>query len=394
MTGNLLAQTVSGMNDVGLSSINATQVSILESFGTQSDLIVQSRAGTGKSTSIGLIVSEFCGRMGTSLICVPNSKLVTQTVSLLAKMLLPSRCCVEAFHGNIATSIAPYYHGVIVGEPSDLATFNLHTSRLPVKLLVFDEADQLFGDEAISTSKGILSRFLNPSVKTLFLSATFPPNIISRIEEALVIADSSRHEPPCQVKLCVSTSTNTSKNPVVSHVRKYYAIIPDSSDPENLVSQIIKRERKTLSTRVIVFGGKAVSRHLSQNLEADGLKAVIITSSENIPDCDIFLDPRRYLSRGVNIDRLGLGISISVPETKEEILHQWGRIGRDSKSGKFVMVIEQSEIPQLEYLSFQLGVEFEEYKIFSTGSLHPFEVFSSTRDRLSFTQDLVSSSVR
>ena len=139
-----------------------------------------------------------------------------------------------------------------------------------------------------------------------------------------------------------------------------------------------------------MFGGSislvnSVYRHLTQK----GI-SVIQLKSGHLPTglVDVILDPRGYLSRGVNIPGLTLGISLTVPESKETLIHQWGRIARQGqKNGEFHMIIPQDDLEQLEYMSFQLGVQFEERR---ASPLHPFQIELDSEKRFSEIQKLVS----
>ena len=84
-----------------------------------------------------------------------------------------------------------------------------------------------------------------------------------------------------------------------------------------------------------------------------------------------------------------MGISLSVPEDKETLLHQWGRVAREGQKGKFFMLIPEKDAEQLEYISFQLGVKFA---VGESPSLHPFEVDQSTADRLAAVHALLRNS--
>jgi superfamily II DNA/RNA helicase len=102
----------------------------------------------------------------------------------------------------------------------------------------------------------------------------------------------------------------------------------------------------------------------------------------------VIVDVSGTLDRGVNIPNLNIGISIGIPESKETILHQWGRVGRNRDGAKFYMVLQsQEELEQLEYLQFQLGVEFEEFQLNTLG--HPFQRCPTVEGRLEHIHSLI-----
>ena len=392
--------TRAGLDNLGFEAIREVQGLALASHRDNLDVLVQSRAGTGKSTGAGLIISEE-GRPGQiSLLCFPTQNLVDQAYPVLGQMLSFGFARVEKLDdvgcilpiGNIAPPRRN--HRAVLGTPTQLGTLRGLPQSLFVSAIVFDEADELFDDDHITASTAVLTRFLTPTTKTMFYSATFPPFIVSRIEAALLAADGTRDEPPFHLKLCVSTSADRELNPVLPHIQYMYTVLPDMSQTTHAVLDIIEASRKDGLRRGIVFGGtQAFAKEVERTLSRLHLTSHLVSSATSpIGDCDVILDPRGYLSRGLNIPNLDFGISIGVPQDKETLLHQWGRVAREGQTnGRFCMVVDAADAEQLNYLSFQLGVEFHEHHVtFTADPRHPFEIHQSTEDRMIAVAQLVS----
>ena len=380
--------TLTGMDKLGISSLSDVQRALLDEYDLHRDILVQSRAGTGKSTGIGILINEKYRVPGVSIILVPSSVLSAQ-LEIDLKLLLSNTLCVvqrltDPSDGDEKITILNREHLVLIAEAQVLASC-LHRARfVSVSNLIFDEADELFDSDLIESSREIIGSCLREDTHTVFFSATFPPFIVSRIEESIAAVDETRDEPPHHIKLCVSTSTDSALNAVVPHVKQNYIIAPDTRLPPvlcNLIHSLLSEGYR----RGVVFGG---SIELMESI-AKSLNPV--TSSILRRKCllkpidgTIILDPKSFLSRGVNIPGLDFGICIGIPLDKETVIHQWGRIAREGHEGQFYHIVKSEDIDQLNFLSFQLGVEFREYIPASSkeDARHPFEIHSSTDDRL------------
>ncbi len=379
------------LREVGFERISTTQQSILEALRLSDDVICQARGATGKTSTIGLIVSERLLGEGIYFVVVPNQILKDELLSFLRRFLffdsIQVRDIVETPNLCDLTS-------VVVGLPSE---FHLAKSfmgtRFP-RLIIMDEADELFDDPHLMNS--FLDRHISPWTKTLALSATFPPYILSRIEDALMSADESRTEEPVRIHHCVSTSTRASENPVRETVGYYYSVIPIYQSLTEVVLSILSshKHERALITNCSLTEASALVTVLSHHT------TVLLVDSSN-PDlttlsAKVLIDPNGILSRGVNIPGLDLGISLFIHESKETILHQWARIGRKDcavSNPKFFMVLSSTdELDQLRFLEFQLGVSFQEYSnSLPFAPSHPFHVHSSTADRLVAVAHLLAS---
>lgn len=363
---------------------------------THQDLFVQSRAGTGKSTSIGILLNEEKATHGISVICLPTPALCVEMERHLRRLLSPALYLIRVLTGEIERStilsgLSIYNHIILITEPRHAGVHLALLRRYRAKFLFFDEADELFDGESVADCQGILSACLRSDTKTMFISATFPPYIVSRIEESLLLADPNRCDSPYHIRLCSSVTTNAETNAVVPHIRKFFTPVP-SSDSKRVLSGLLRDILGKNKGRVLVFGGtRKTLLDLEGFLSKQGIRVCIIKNSlDDFNNADVIMDPKALLSRGLNIPRLAVGISLGLPESKETLLHQWGRIARTPQTeGEFFHVVDPDEVEQLNYLSFQLGISFEEYKPLNDRR-HPFEIHTSTEDRFNQVLDLMS----
>jgi len=388
----LRPSTIQAFRKSGYVSINDAQLSILTALIDSTDVVFQGRGATGKTSTIGVLLSERYLGEGVYFSVVPSLVLKNELLLSLGRFLSLAGVEVldvaEARHFSSRTV-------VLVGLPKEfLMAKGIMGTRNP-KLIVMDEADELF--EYPSDISMLLKQYLCPSTKTLFLSATFPPYIMTRIEEALVMADETRTDEPTRIHHCVSTSTCASKNPVRLNVDYFYTVLCAGETVPDRVYTILTnhKHRKALVMNCTANEGEAILCSLSPS-EAYLVKSEVSDISSINQTC--LVDPKGLLSRGVNINGLDLGISVGIHESKETILHQWARVGRKPDSSirpKFFMILSDvSEIDQLRFLEFQLGVRFQEYNprdIHHIAPTHPFHVHKGTEERLRAVAALIAS---
>ena len=387
MVESLSPHTQAWLSCHGNSVVSGLQAVVLAEWKQHQDILVQSRAGTGKSTSIGMLLNEESVTQGISVICLPTAALCIEMKNVLTELLSSPlflvRVMADGIQGTtILSGLTPYRHVILITEPRHIRVHLALLRGCRIFSLFFDEADALFDGNHLVDCQGILAACLRSDTKTMFLSATFPPYIVTRIEESLAFADPDRCESPYHIRLCSSITTNSETNAVVPHIRKLFTVIP-ALDSKGIISRLIAEIFARSACRILVFGG---SRKLVSDIHGSLSKrnipvCIIKDSLDDYSHADVIMDPKGVLSRGLNIPKLSVGISIGLPESKETLLHQWGRIARAPLTqGEFFHFVTPDEVEQLNYLSFQLGITFEVYKP-AVDKRHPFEIHTSTADR-------------
>lgn len=390
----LRPETILGLRLAGVRMLRDVQSSSIRSSVHAKDLLIQGRAGTGKSTTIGLLVSEEAQRGEVSIVCVANETLGNEMLNILRRMFQCSctsiECCGRSNQGAANTPAGKAFHRVFVGTPCQLMIMDELSISSLVSHIFFDEADELFNGSLLPLSAGVLSRFMAQETRTRFFSATFPPFIVSRIEESLLAADPSRSDRPYHLKLCSSTCVERDLNPVVPHVEYFYQSFGSQEESVRAVVETIRSTVRPSEKCIVFYIPSRIVKTLCEHIAMAGLSVAVIETHgtpESYLSADVILDPHALLSRGVNIPSLVLGFSLSVPEDKETLLHQWGRIAREGQRGAFHMMVHKEDLDQLQYLSFQLGVDFQG---FFPANRHLFEVHAGTDQRMEDVRKLVS----
>ena len=390
----LRPETIMGLRLAGVSMLRDVQSSSIRISAQATDLLIQGRAGTGKSTTIGLLVSEEAQQGKVSIVCVANETLRNEMLINLRRMFQCSsisfESCERSNRGAASTPAGKAFHRVFVGTPGQLMIMDELSISSLVLHFFFDEADELFNGSLFLLSTAVLSRFMSQETRTRFFSATFPPFIVSRIEEALLAADPSRSCRPHHLKLCSSTCVERDLNPVVPHLEYFYQSFGSQEESVRGVVETILTSVRPGEKSIVFDIPSRIIKTLNEHITEAGHSVAVVKSHgtpESYLSADVILDPHALLSRGVNIPSLVLGFSLSIPQDKETLLHQWGRIGREGLRGAFHMMVHKEDLDQLQYLSFQLGVDFHE---FFPPNRHPFEVQSSTEERMQAVRKLAS----
>ena len=375
LTGPAMTQC---LKNAGYLSLRPNQCEILESLVSQHDVLVQSRAGTGKSAVIGFAVAQNCAPNMVTLVIVPRLNLVAQLMSDLSRTLAHE--FIDVVHvDSIGLAEFPIVSGhlVLVGIPAHLSMVSIPKS-VRVSFVCFDEADELFGDNLVDVTTLCVNKFITPLTKTLLLSATFPPYIVNRIEDSLVCVDPTR-DFPHMIFHCVSNKIDISSNPVLSHIKYWNCLYS-----EDAIRSIL---REYINERCIIFGG---NKHLADQLTSWGFTTCLIRDAHTVISntSQVIIDPHSNCSRGLNLNNLTVGISLSVPTSKETFLHQIGRISRKNTVGNFFLLIPETDISELDFLKFQLLIDFVPY--IEKHNCHPFEIHTSTEKRWAEVQRLIA----
>ncbi len=182
--------------DIGLTQANEMQEETFSTIKSGADAVIQSQAGTGKTTTIAINViqrmEKAIGESTRTLILVENKEKVVELVALFEKLTNYIDLRVFGVHekGDIDFDKNHISLGcdVLIGTPNRInamfasAGFNINT----VKMFVVDDADVLFR----SRMDAVVLRLSNSIEKTQRLF--FTTSITERVE---VLADNIMIEP-------------------------------------------------------------------------------------------------------------------------------------------------------------------------------------------------------
>jgi ATP-dependent RNA helicase RhlE len=199
---------------------------------------------------------------------------------------------------------------------------------------VLDEADRMldmgFHDDIVRIIK-----YLPENKQTLFFSATMPPRIRSLANKIL--------RNPKEVSLAIST-------PAEGIVQEAYLVRDDQK--EKLITRLLKESEYP---SVLIFAStKENVKHLGRLLPKLGLLSKAIHSDLEQTEREEILREFKnkqlrlligtdVLSRGIDVEGIGLVVNYDVPPDPEDYIHRIGRTARAESTGHAITFINERD---------------------------------------------------
>ena len=345
------------------------------------DVCARSHTGSGKTLAYLLPVIQ---RIETdkpelqALVMAPTQELAMQIVREAERFGGPEGVRVQQLIGG--ASLSRQIDGLkkkphlAVGTPGrihellGMKKLKLHA----VKLLVLDEADQMFALGSTRELEAVLGAV--PAGRQLaFFSATLP-------QETLALADRLMRD-PVRIDLAPDTRLPASIRhfAIRAERREWFdtakrllrALSPSSAliflDRTDQIAHWEARLRYEGFAAGTLYGD-ADKLTRSQTLERlrDGRLRVVVTTD--------------VAARGIDIPELELVISLGVPKDPERYIHRAGRTGRMGREGTVVTLAEPRDWQRIGKLSRKLGIGIGERELYAGRLVDPAERRSGTRN--------------
>ncbi len=307
------------------------------------DLIACAQTGTGKTAAFVLPILNKLVKTHTNhtntLVIVPTRELALQIDQVLQGFsYFTSVSSLAIYGGSDGASFENEKRALTQGANIIVATPGRLMSHLNmgyVKLdklehLILDEADKMldmgFVDDIIK-----ISSYLPVKRQTLMFSATMPAKIRTLAKKLLV------H--PEQISIAVS-------KPAEGVLQGAYMV--HDVQKNNLVIELLKG--KDILSALIFLSTRKKVKELERDLQKAGIKAKAIHSDleqsereevlRNFKSRSIqVLVATDILSRGIDIEDIGLIINYDVPSDAEDYIHRVGRTARAASTGVAITLI-------------------------------------------------------
>lgn len=354
-----------GLDSMGFNTPTPIQEQAIPIILSKRDLIGCAQTGTGKTAAFLLPILNKLAKDPTdstnTLIIVPTRELALQIDQALQGFsYFTSVSSLAIYGGSDGSSFEREKRALSEGANIIIATpgrLMAHLNMGYVKLdklehLILDEADRMldmgFVDDILK-----ISNYLPIVRQTLMFSATMPPKIRTLANSLLVN--------PEQISISIS-------KPAAGVIQGAYLVY--DTQKNNLIKSLL--EGKDLSSVIIFVSTKIKVKELERDLQKAGLKAKAIHSDLDQPEREEVLRNFRskklqilvatdILSRGIDIEDIGLVINYDVPGDAEDYIHRIGRTARAAATGVALTFI--NEYDQQKFLQIETLLESEVKKL-------------------------------
>jgi superfamily II DNA/RNA helicase len=378
---NFEANLQEGLDSMGFETPTPIQEQAIPIIQSGKDLIGCAQTGTGKTAAFVLPILDKLSKNPTdktnTLVIVPTRELALQIDQALQGFSYFTSVSSLAIYGGSDGSVFEREKraltegaNVIIATPGRLmAHLNMGYVKLDsLQHLILDEADRMldmgFVDDIMK-----ITTYLPKVRQTLMFSATMPPKIRTLATKLL-------HNPE-QISISIS-------KPAAGVVQGAYLVY--DTQKNNLIKSLLAG--KDLSSVIIFVSTKIKVKELERDLIKAGLKAKAIHSDLEQPEREEVLRNFRskqlqilvatdILSRGIDIEDIGLVINYDVPGDAEDYIHRIGRTARAASTGvalTFINEYDQQKFLQIETL---IGAEVNKILLpegFAAGPVYAPEV--------------------
>ncbi len=350
-------QLMEGLHSMGFEQPTPIQEQTIPFILANKDLIACAQTGTGKTAAFLLpIINKIIqtrDEQFNTLIVVPTRELAIQIDEALQGFAYFSPVSsIAIYGGNDGISFdqekKALMHGasIIIATPgrliSHLTMGYVNTSGL--KHLVLDEADRML-DMGFNEDITKIIGYLPSKRQTLMFSATMPPRIRT-------LAAKTLHHPE-QVNIAMSKpAEGVMQGAYIVFNNQKEALLTELLSGKNIPTILIfsstKEKVKQLERTLhrLKFNVDAIHSDLDQEKRIEVLRQFKNKNLQILVATDV-------LSRGIDIDSIGLVINYDVPGDAEDYIHRVGRTARASTTGvaiTFVSPEDQYKFNKIEEL--------------------------------------------
>ncbi|HWB64891.1 MAG TPA: DEAD/DEAH box helicase, partial [Chitinophagales bacterium] len=351
------AELMEGLNAMNFEKPTPIQQQAIPLIMQGRDLIACAQTGTGKTAAFVLpVINELIKNPGDyihALIIVPTRELAIQIDEALqgfAYFAPVSHIAIYGGTGGISfeqeKKALTQGANIIIATPGRLiAHLNMGYVQIDkLGALILDEADRMLDMGFMDDISKIIS-FLPKQRQTLLFSATMPPKIrelakkILNNPEQISISISKPAEGVLQGAYVVY---DTQKVPLLIE------LLQSSKSTSTIIFSSTKEKVKLLERELLRKGLKVSAIHsdLDQDQRNDVMRQFRNRNLQILVATDI-------LSRGIDIDSIGVVINYDVPGDAEDYVHRVGRTARAESTGvalTFINPHDQRKFARIEEL--------------------------------------------
>lgn len=358
---NFDPRLLEGLDSMGYTKPTPVQQQTIPVILSNRDLIACAQTGTGKTAAYILPILN-------KIIHTDHRHLNTLVIAPTRELALQIDQQVEGFSYFLGVSSIPVYGGndgatwdqqrkameqgadIIIATPGRLialiASGKMNFSHL--QHLVLDEADRMldmgFYDDIVK-----IINHLPKNRQTLLFSATMPPRIRTLASKILTN--------PQEVNIAIS-------KPADGIVQQAYIVYDHQKNA--LLKQLIKQDE--YKSIIIFSNSKENVKKLGSELSRAGLSAQAFHSDLEQAEREQIMNRFKsrqlqiligtdILSRGIDVDGIGLVINYDTPHDAEDYVHRIGRTARAERTGVAVTFVNEKDRQKFSRVERLIGKE-------------------------------------
>jgi len=357
-----------GIMEYGFRNPSRIQKLVIDDIYDKYDIIAQSQSGTGKTGafSIGALASINKAQLYPQVLILANTReLATQihyVISNLSKYMNLNIClCVggtdvtntnkhERIYGHVSTA------HILIGTPGRIIDYITRKAFniLKIKLFIMDEADTLLKNDFVEQIQSIYTS-LSRKAQVCVFSATYDEETLELTKTItnenrktiLMERDKLSIDLIQQYKIDVQREYN--KFDTLADLYKKLQI-GQCIIFVNTINNVERLSRRMIDNGFVVSKIHAQLSSFDRNKILHefriGLTRVLISTD--------------ILSRGIDIEQIGIVINYDMPRTSSQYLHRIGRSGRFGKKGVAINFITDDEQFIIQSLNEEFNVSIED----------------------------------
>ena len=360
---NLSELLLDGLYTMGFDNPTPIQEQVIPHILKGSDVIACAQTGTGKTAAYLLPVlhkiSENNIPHTAALILSPTRELAIQIDQAFQGFAYFTHASsIAVYGGSDGITFERERRALTDGASVVIATPGRLMSHLNMGYVKFNQLDFLILDEADKMlDMGFyddivrIIRFLPEKKQSLLFSATMPPRMRELAKKIL-------HQ-PVEVNIAISKPA--------AGIRQMAYVVYDQQKPELLKRIVVEKQTNSIlifaSTKIAVkelersmrqmkLPAKAIHSDLSQEERENVLLSFRTRNTRILVATDI-------LSRGIDIENIGLVMNYDVPADAEDYVHRIGRTARADTTGEAITFINQKDQNRFSQIEKLMEMEVE-----------------------------------